>query len=221
MANAITNLNNLLENERHNSRDLLMENLSLKNQIHDLKWKNENMLLSRDNPDERDSIRKIAVRSELINAADCHNNLSNEKALSKEQLTTEKETNPDGNDKSTSTKAKKMNKNKDCKCSNTSQRVNNTRDKNKVKLQTNNPRNAEAGGTGKRLGGSHDRSTAGKKLKVLVVGDSQLRQVKGEKLDNDHRNVEIRFKPGMKIEEVTKKVDTSEEWDVIIVHVKS
>ena len=60
------------------------------------------------------------------------------------------------------------------------------------------------GGAKIRLGERNGSSTAGKKLKVLVVGDSQLRHVKGEKLENDHRDVEIRFEPGMKIEEVKK-----------------
>ena len=37
MANAITNLNYLLENERHKSTDLLLENFSLTNQVRDFK----------------------------------------------------------------------------------------------------------------------------------------------------------------------------------------
>jgi len=52
----------------------------------------------------------------------------------------------------------------------------------------------------------------------LVVGDSQLRHVIGEKLENDGSTFEIRFKPGMKIEEVKNKVGDSKNSDVIIVH---
>ena len=95
----------------------------------------------------------------------------------------------------------------------TAQNINNAKDKNKTKLQANKSRNPETGGARKR-----DKSSTGKKLKVLVVGDSQLRHVNGEKLENDHRDVEVRFKPGMKIEEAKKKADTSDEFDVIIVH---
>ena len=45
MANAITNLNNILENERRTSNGRLLENFSLANQIRDLKANNENVLL--------------------------------------------------------------------------------------------------------------------------------------------------------------------------------
>ena len=53
---------------------------------------------------------------------------------------------------------------------------------------------------------------------MLIVGDSNLRNVKEETLSNDHRDVEIRFKPGMRIEETNKKVGVNNEFDVIIVH---
>ena len=62
------------------------------------------------------------------------------------------------------------------------------------------------------------KSTDGKKVKVLIVGDSNLRNVMEEKLSNDHRDVEIQFKPGVRIEEANKKVGVNDEFDVIIVH---
>ena len=52
----------------------------------------------------------------------------------------------------------------------------------------------------------------------MTVGDSKIRHVKGEKVDSDHRTVESRFKPGMKIECVRNKVDASDDFNVIIVH---
>ena len=52
----------------------------------------------------------------------------------------------------------------------------------------------------------------------MVIGDPQLKHVKGEKLENDHRTIEVRFEPGMKIEEVKNKVGGSDNSDVIIVH---
>ena len=57
-----------------------------------------------------------------------------------------------------------------------------------------------------------------KKVNALIVGDSNLRNVKEEKLTNDHRNVIVRFKPGMKIEEANKKASSNTEFDVIILH---
>ena len=89
MANAITNLNNILENERRKSTDLLLEKFSLANQIRDLKANNENVLL----PEQTDSIRTIAVRTDLIKAAEHYNNRENDMALSKEQLTSINELN--------------------------------------------------------------------------------------------------------------------------------
>jgi len=60
-----------------------------------------------------------------------------------------------------------------------------------------------------------------KKVKVLIVGDSNLRNVKEEKLTNDRRNVILRFKPGMKVEEENKKPGSNTDFDVIIVHAGS
>ena len=93
----------------------------------------------------------------------------------------------------------------------------NYRQRNKTKQQSSKPRDVVAGGAKERLAERNERGTA-KKLNVLVVGDSQRRQEKGEKLDNDRRTVEVRFKPGMKIAEVKNKVDGSDNSDVIIVH---
>ena len=59
-----------------------MENFSFANQIDDLKANNEKVLLS----EQTDSIRTIAVRSDLIKAAEHYNNRENEMAQSKEQL---------------------------------------------------------------------------------------------------------------------------------------
>ena len=60
-------------------------------------------------------------------------------------------------------------------------------------------------------------NTESKKIKVLIVGDSQLRNLNNEKMENEHHVVEKKFKPGMRIKEAVKqtgKVDS----DVIIVH---
>ena len=56
-----------------------------------------------------------------------------------------------------------------------------------------------------------------KKLKVLIVGDSQLRRIDDTKLSNDHRDVEIDCKPGMKIKQAVSKVGKSDK-EIIIVH---
>ena len=57
-----------------------------------------------------------------------------------------------------------------------------------------------------------------KKLKVLIVGDSQLRRVDESKLSNSHRDVEKRFQPGMRIGQAVDKTGKSNNNDDIIVH---
>ena len=93
----------------------------------------------------------------------------------------------------------------------------NYRQRSKTKQLSRKPRDDVARGAKEKLAERNERGTA-KKLSVLVVGDSQLRHEKREKLDNDHRTVEVRFKPGMKVEEVKNKVGGSDNSDVIIVH---
>ena len=56
-----------------------------------------------------------------------------------------------------------------------------------------------------------------KRLRVLLVGDSQLRYVDESKLANSQRDVEKRFKPGMRIQQAVEKAGHTDS-DVIIVH---
>ena len=67
---------------------------------------NDNVLL----PEQTDSIRTIAIRTGLIKAAEHYNNRGNEKVLSKEQLTSNNETNADAIGR-TSTNTDMANKN--------------------------------------------------------------------------------------------------------------
>ena len=53
--------------------------------------------------------------------------------------------------------------------------------------------------------------------KVLIMGDSQLRKINGEKLSRDHHSVDVKVMPGAKIEK-TRNVDIKEDVDIIIVH---
>eukprot|EP00112_Aurelia_sp_Birch-Aquarium-sp1_P025737 Seg873.11 transcript_id=Seg873.11/GoldUCD/mRNA.D3Y31 product="hypothetical protein" protein_id=Seg873.11/GoldUCD/D3Y31 len=55
------------------------------------------------------------------------------------------------------------------------------------------------------------------KLKVMLVGDSQLRRVDEANLTNDHHVVEKIFKPGMKIKKAASLARKSSS-DVIIIH---
>ena len=57
----------------------------------------------------------------------------------------------------------------------------------------------------------------GKQMKILIVGNSQLRELKTEQMSNDHHTVEKQFQPGMKIKEAVRKAGKAGS-DVIIVH---
>ncbi len=56
------------------------------------------------------------------------------------------------------------------------------------------------------------------KIKVLLVGHSELRRVDASKLSNNQRDVEVKFTRGMKIKQAVQKTGKCEK-DVIIVHV--
>ena len=155
------------------------------------------------------------MRTDLIKAAEHYNNRKNKMALSKEKLKSNNEMNTDAigaiMTKTDIAKGNDLKFNKTLQCKNYIQR-------NKTNQNSSKPRDAVAGGAKERLAERNERGTA-KKINVLVVGDPQLKHVKGEKLENDHRTVEVRFKQGMKIEEVKNKVDGSDNSDVIILHV--
>ena len=104
-------------------------------------------------------------------------------ALSKEQLTSNNELNTEAKTDIAKGKDLKVNKILQSK---------NYRQRNKTKQQSSKPRDAAARGAKERLAKRNKRGTA-QKLNVLAVGDSQLRHVKGEKLENDHRTVEVRL----------------------------
>ena len=71
---------------------------------------------------------------------------------------------------------------------------------------------------GTQRGNSKAEAQNTEKIQVLLVGDSQLRNVKGEKLSNDNRDIEIRCKPGLRIEQTSAQVGKTDS-DVIVVHV--
>ncbi len=53
---------------------------------------------------------------------------------------------------------------------------------------------------------------------MVVVGDSQLRNLDGSKLSNEHHTVEVIPDPGAKIAKIIgKKIDS--DTDVILIHV--
>ena len=54
--------------------------------------------------------------------------------------------------------------------------------------------------------------------KVLIVGDSQLKRIDGNKLSSESRNVQVTAVGGMRIEQLKNHVE-HDKWDNIVVHV--
>ena len=53
--------------------------------------------------------------------------------------------------------------------------------------------------------------------KVLIVGDSQLRKISGDKLTKDHLSVNVKAMPGAKISKM-KEVNIEKDVNVVIIH---
>ena len=49
------------------------------------------------------------------------------------------------------------------------------------------------------------KNTESKRIKILIVDDSQLKTLSNENIENEHQSVEKRFKPGMKVKEAVKQ----------------
>ena len=200
-ANAVTSmmeninlLNRLLQEERAKISNLLEENFSLKILNHDMEMKLRSFVLDNNGNKEKDKIvtmRTKEIRSELINEAERHKQ---------------------------ATKGKSSPAN----CANQAQA------KNKSEKQTGNKptsgskqmlhQNVEGTDAAREGKPKSQRKRVGeKKLTVLIAGDSQLRRLDASILSNDYRDVDIKCKPGMKIEQTTKEVGKTNQ-DIIIIH---
>ena len=95
-----------------------------------------------------------------------------------------------------------------------------TEKQNRCKNAARNKQGSHQGKTkkaGERKLNDAEKQNKVKKVKVLIVGDSQLRRKDDTKLANDHRDIEINCKPGMKIKQAVRKVGKSDK-EIIIVH---
>lgn len=202
-ANAVTSmmgnislLNNLLQEERRKSSNLLEENYYLKMKIQAMETKLDTIVLEKNENNMRQenecSITK-EIRSQLINEAERHteatkDDSSRTKASSK------------------SSKSQTSNRNKKQMSEKTTQ--------GRKQSNQNTETTQRAQGQGEK---SKCQENEEKKLKVLIAGDSQLRRINASVLSNSYRDVDIKFKPGMKIEQTTKAVGKTEH-DIIIIH---
>lgn len=201
MAATINNLNEFLQIEKSKSENLLRENFELKLRNKDLENEIQRIHYSPNNRTSSSESKAFEIRTDLVTGAkltSSSTNSNNNNTAPQVKTLPNTKLNQQTNARPNTGKANISKKKKTAK---ESQQTNH-------KPQTSQENKNDA----------NRKSQTGKKVKVLIVGDSNLRNIKGEKLTNDYRDVEIRFKPGMRIEETNKKVGASTEFDVIIVH---
>ena len=209
MAESVNSLNSLLQQEREECGSLLYENFSLMQRNQELEVKIENLLASQMQSEGSQSTRAIAIRSDLIQTAEKKHKEANKEVFL-------------NNETSCKENQEQEQKNKAMKRSDEQRQTSNTgktSNVNKWKIRGKKPPNKQAiksAGTQCRNSKAEAQNT--EKIQVLIVGDSQLRNVKGEKLSNDNRDIEIRCKPGLRIEQTSAQVGKTDS-DVIVVHV--
>ena len=216
LADSISKLNQLLEKEREKSERLLCENFTLKTKNLEL----QSSIESNTNPkgNEHTVAKKaIEIGTSLISDAEKfhrkNDNIlqaaaepcNNEHCANKRnQAATEVKTNK----KSRSTEQDK----------NQTLKTASGKNNNNSSGKTNRCNNQSTNKTRKEQHSSEPNGNNKKKIKVLIVGDSQLRRVDESKLSNSHREVEKRFQPGMRIGQAVDRAGKSNSNDVIIVH---
>ena len=193
---SLQHVNDLLQKEREFSRTLLLENFELKTKIQRLEiyhaQRQVSPTLKRNDPFSIINNDTVSDSIEVIQNGNnvAEDNNKNKRCNDRTSKETEGQT------------AKQITK-----------RRNNPDKPNKVK-QNSNKKNQNVESEPFNNGTKRDQT---KKLKVLVVGDSQLRFVDESKLTNAQRDVSVRFQPGMKIKQAVKKAGKSDN-DVIIIH---
>ena len=147
----------------------------------------------------------IEIRTELISKAENHKKTPVNETIASDN-------NPLSHN--TSKETKEQNENKESGTAEVNKpmagkaKQNRRRKARKGKSQPGNERRAENEG----------ESDESEKIKVLIVGDSELQRVDASKLSNEQRDVEIKYTRGVKINQAAQKTGKSNN-DVIIVHV--
>lgn len=210
MANSVNILNDLIQVERTKSEKLLTENFTLKTRIIELESLVENILGSQSSANKKTVIeaplsktqRTLNIRTNLISQSDQYNKtVSNMQNSGSQALGNKMHNTDNGETSQNSKKARKAN--------------------NKGKAHQKQPEAAsviDLTTTNKTTDIGDKGQKASKSIKVTVVGDSQLLRLDENKLCNQHREVKIQGKSGMRLNQVVKSTGKTDS-DVIIVHV--
>ena len=199
MVDSINLLNRMLQEERNISCELLKENLTLKLQNREFQRTIECIL------SEKNGIPTEIPTESAVNNSE---KSSAEKAIEiRSELVTEAEHHHKGKQKSQSSNNSVANINQTGK---------QNKNKNATNKQDSHRRNTKKAANNNNTSNVPNQTKA-KKIKVLIAGDSQLRRIEDSKLSNDHRQVEIKCKPGMKIKQLVNKVGKCDK-EIIIIH---
>ena len=196
-ANAVTSmmeninlLNRLLQEERAKTSNLLQENFSLKILNHDMEMKLKSFVLDNNGNKEKDKI--VTMRTKEIRS----------------ELINEAERHKQAAPANCANQAQAKNKSE--------KQTGNKPTSGSKQMLHQNVEGTDAAREGKPK--SQRKRVGEKKLTDLIAGDSQLRRLDASILSNDYRDVDIKCKPGMKIEQTTKEVGKTNQ-DIIIIHV--
>ena len=219
MANTVNILNNLIQVERGKSEKLLTENFALKKRVLELETLVENFLgpqtLANNETTTETSLlseaqRNLQLRKELINESNQYKEtVSNH--TSDRQHCVDVDTyvgNTIGN------KRQNQNNRQTLQTSRGTRKANNKR---KPERKQHENANVVDLTTANKVV-EEENQESNKRIKVTIIGDSQLLRLDEKKLSNKHREVKIQAKSGMRLNQILKNTGKMDS-DVVIIHV--
>ena len=213
MARTISELNTMLNCERNNAENLLTENFSLKLKNQELQTLVETLLNSQRSRNKSQvdvSSKTLEIRSELITEADRHHKGSNSEDDTVIELSNNEQSNENKQKRPSKAKRKSLQRHK--------------QSKQEQQQQQSGEQKRSAAGSEQTQKQQQQQNTAPtdqknnrQKLKVTIVGDSQVKRLDQEKPCNKYRDVEILGQSGMRIKQAAAKTGKTDS-DIIIVH---
>ena len=215
MARTISELNTLLNCERNKAENLLTENFSLKLKNQELQTLVETLLnsqRSRNKSQVDASSKTLEIRSELLTEADRHHKGSNSEDDTVIELSNNEQSNENKQKRPSKAKRKSLQRQKQSKQEQQQQQQQSGKQKRSAAGSEQTQKQQQQQKTAPT-----DQKNNRKKLKVTIVGDSQVKRLDQEKLCNQYRDVEILGQSGMRIKQAAAKTGKTDS-DVIIVH---
>ena len=221
MAKTISDLNSMLNCERNKAENLLTENFSLKLKNQELQTLVETLLNSQKSHNKLQvdaSSKTLEIRSELITEADRHHKGSNSEDDTVIEISNNGQSNENKQKRPSKAKRKSLQRQKQSKQEQQQQQQQSGKQKRSAagSEQTRSVEQTQKQQQQQNTAPT-DQKNNKKKLKVTIVGDSQVKRLDQEKLCNQYRDVEILGQSGMRIKQAAAKTGKTDS-DVIIVH---